>query len=327
MIYGFRLVGASDQLSGPLILRAYREGYARPGQARFEAAVQNAIAGLGYPAARVFITCPQADVLGTPFIVMERLPGTIMLQGTGELDEQGQIHFRRYQFLLQAPKLTLSIPRLCAQAQVRLHSLDPEAVVRAFAAEGLPTDALTFAYRLDDLKQRVGDDKLASLARAVTWLVEHQPTPPAQLAICHGDTQPNNLLLTGGEITGVIDWSQALVTDPAFDVGYTKVAFETAPLHLPKLVQWTARPIGRWLARRFVRTYSRSRHVNAQAVEYYGTFRCVLALAYIGSRRLAGRSEPDVWDSPAGIRNLIARVRSTTGIEVRLPEDTRAPIG
>jgi len=42
-----------------------------------------------------------------------------------------------------------------------------------------------------------------------------------------------NVLMEQGRVTGVIDWSLALVADPAFDVGSTNVVLAYAPSELP----------------------------------------------------------------------------------------------
>jgi aminoglycoside phosphotransferase (APT) family kinase protein len=322
-IYDLRLRGGPEDLNKPLILRAYREGYARPDQARFESAVQNALAGLGYPSARVFVTAPEPDVLGTPFIIMERLPGTLLLEGIGELDDSGKMRFEQSRNVLRGIGLLREIPRICAEAQARLHALDPQPLLDAIEREGLPRASVTVEGRLEAIEGYIDGAGLDGLREAFAWLVAKKPEPE-RLAVCHGDTQPNNILMTGKTITGVVDWSQVIVGDPALDVGYTKMALETVPLELPPFLRWLARPIARVVSHNYMRSYLKERSVRPEAVAYFGILRALFALAGIGARRVSGSSEPDVWDNPAGVRNLIARVRSVTGIDVRLPQDRRA---
>jgi hypothetical protein len=52
--------------------------------------------------------------------------------------------------------------------------------------------------------------------------------------------------------------------------------------------------------------------------------RALFALAGLAARRADGTTEPDVWDNPAGVTNLIAWIRSATGITPVIPDDTRA---
>ena len=322
LIFAFALDRAPEAFSGPLILRAFRAGYVRPDQARWEATVQNAVAAQGYPAPRALLTCPSRAVLGTPFLIMEHLPGTMLLQGTGELDAAGQMRFQRHQTILRARLLLRDLPRICAEAQIRLHTLDPEPLLEAFQREGLPLTSVTFDGRLEALRNRIDGDELGGLREAFSWVIDRQPQNE-RLAICHGDIQPNNILLTGRAITGVVDWSQAVVAGPAYDVGFTKMAFDTVPLRVPGFLGWAARPAVRRMGSRYMASYRRHLPIDLDAVRYYGVFRGIFVLAFIGGRRLAGTREPDVWDSPDGIAALISYVRSATGTAISLPPETR----
>jgi len=73
-IVRFALRGAPDPFSGPLVLRLF-QATADAQQAPREAAVQNALAELGYLAPRVFIAETSIEPLGGPFLIMERMPG------------------------------------------------------------------------------------------------------------------------------------------------------------------------------------------------------------------------------------------------------------
>jgi aminoglycoside phosphotransferase (APT) family kinase protein len=322
-IYGFRLRGAPEHMSGPLILRVYRAGYARPDQARFESAVQNAIASLGYPAARVPLACHGNDVLGTPFIIMERLPGSTLLEGVGGPDASGTMRFSGAGRLLRSFRLLWEIPRQIAAAQVRLHAFDPQPLLDAIQREELSREALTVEGRLNALDAYIDANRLDGLRDAFEWLRKNVPAP-ARLAICHCDMQPINILVADGAITGVVDWSQVIVADPAIDVGYTKVAMDTVPLVMPPGLSWLGRPIARIVSRGYVSQYTKQRPVQRSSLEYYGVLRALFALAGLAARRAGGTTEPDVWDNPAGVGNLIGWIRSVTGITPVIRDDARA---
>jgi hypothetical protein len=68
-IFTFRLTGASEPFSIPLILRVLSNQYA-PERALSERATQNAVAGLGYPAPRVLLASSDPTILGGAFLVM-----------------------------------------------------------------------------------------------------------------------------------------------------------------------------------------------------------------------------------------------------------------
>lgn len=73
-IFGFRLESAPPSFSGPLILRLLGTHH-DPVRVLREQATQNALVDLGYPAPRALLATTDAEPLGGPFIVMERLPG------------------------------------------------------------------------------------------------------------------------------------------------------------------------------------------------------------------------------------------------------------
>jgi hypothetical protein len=77
-IFAFRLSGAPGHFSIPLILRVLGRQHLSA-RALSERAIQNAVAGLGYPAPRVLLASPDPTILGGAFLVMERLPGRPLL--------------------------------------------------------------------------------------------------------------------------------------------------------------------------------------------------------------------------------------------------------
>jgi aminoglycoside phosphotransferase (APT) family kinase protein len=68
-IFAFRLRGAAPALAGPLILRLLGPQH-DPARVLRERVTQNTLAGLGYPAPRVLLACPDAAPLGGAFLIM-----------------------------------------------------------------------------------------------------------------------------------------------------------------------------------------------------------------------------------------------------------------
>jgi aminoglycoside phosphotransferase (APT) family kinase protein len=101
------------------------------------------------------------------------------------------------------------------EAQLRLHALDPAPLARALG------DAFTFEGYLASLERRRARAGLAGLAQPMQWLHEHRPPPDAPAVICHGDLHPQNILVEGGRVSGVLDWPNAVIADAAFDVAST----------------------------------------------------------------------------------------------------------
>ena len=85
-----------------------------------------------------------------------------------------------------------------------------------------------------DMAVRVGRtrEQLAALARVGMWsappTVEHvlddaerlpaRAAPGSQQALCHGDLHLRHALVDGGALSGVIDWGDVCVADPAVDL-------------------------------------------------------------------------------------------------------------
>lgn len=52
------------------------------------------------------------------------------------------------------------------------------------------------------------------------WLRRHEPPPPAELTLVHGDFRIGNVLVDAHGLTAVLDWEFAHVGDPAEDAGF-----------------------------------------------------------------------------------------------------------
>ena len=98
--YSFELVVGQGDLSGPLILRLFPET-SDAARGRKEAAFQNALHSLDYPAPRVVFNS-DAGIGGLPFNLMKRVPGSPTLAGMA-LDQNtvqqasvklGEVHAR-----------------------------------------------------------------------------------------------------------------------------------------------------------------------------------------------------------------------------------------
>ena len=179
-----------------------------------ERATQNALAELGYPAPRVLLAVTDESALGGPFLVMERLPGSVLTKAR-----------------------LINMSRVLVDLQLRLHALPPEPLLRAFDREGVSREVATFDGTLARLEQRVAGASLSGLVPAMRWLREHRRRDEGRPVICHGDFHPLNVLVDRGKVSGVIDWSFALVGPPEYDVGATIALFRQGPLDMPPVIR------------------------------------------------------------------------------------------
>lgn len=212
-IFTFRLRDAPAAWSGPLVLRLLNAAQ-DPRRALLERAIQNALAGLGYPAPRVLAACADRVALGAGFLVMERAAGRPLLEGR-----------------------PWGVSAALADAHVRLHALDPEPLLRALddagRAAGGAFDRRTVARDglLAALDHRIRRGPLPGLATGMRWLLERRP-PEGASVICHGDFHPQNLLTVNGRVSAVLDWPNVLVADPECDVAATLVILRLTPIAL-----------------------------------------------------------------------------------------------
>jgi aminoglycoside phosphotransferase (APT) family kinase protein len=317
-VYGFRLTDNARELRGPLVVKVFG-GAPDPTRARIESVICNTIADLGFPAPRVLHACADADPLGAPFIIMERLPGDVMLEPLTSTGTRA----RQIPALIHAS--IIRMPNVVAAVMARLHGVDADVVRRRLVDEGVDTSNFSLDARLSALRDRIDGASLGNLAAAVRWLEDARPDEGERPAICHGDLWHGNILERDGEVTGVLDWSAALVHigDPAYDVGVTSIMLTASVPDVPRAL----RPLARWLqpriAGRLVHAYARLMPLDRAAVGYYQLLHCVEFLEWMSRRRtdltLRSRDEPDLIDIPEQPREFIARFARATGITLTMP--------
>jgi aminoglycoside phosphotransferase (APT) family kinase protein len=323
LIYSFRLKSAPEDWSGPLILRVFRQ-HTNPLRARWEGAVQTALVELGYPAPRVLLVGTTTEAVGGVFVIMERLPGKMMLEDV----------FKPARLFSALPRILSDVPRVVAKAQASLHALDPAPLLRALDDQGLPADDVGPAGlsqrmasvdgQLDQARHRIEGDALDGLKTGLQWLLDHRPPEPQERVICHGDFHPLNILMERESVSGVIDWANTTIADPAFDVGNTNVLLRLAPLELPLVLEGITNVVRPILARRYYDAYRQLRTVDPEAMKYYEALRCVVELVGVAQRRLADagiiepRSGPNPWGAPPATNRLMSHFRKITGVTLSL---------
>jgi aminoglycoside phosphotransferase (APT) family kinase protein len=325
-IYGFEVRGGPGGRRGPLILRLFRRGQ-QVDAVRAEATVQRTVSELGYPAPRVLLACTDPCVLGAPFLIMQHLPGETLLSGLAPT----RSHAMRVNpwRLLSAPGRLRAMPRVIARWQARLHALDPEPLRRAARERGLPPRLLGLDRELEKLGAELRGapaDTHACFASAVDWIQRQRPDESSRAVICHGDFHPVNVLVQEGAVSGVIDWTDALLAPPAFDVAQTRFLFRFAPLELPAALRGAASFVERLLSREFVRAYTRGAKVDLEALDYYEALRILRELMGVVRERLiragrmpgALRPSRNPWDSAHQVEAMTARFQAISRVRLAL---------
>jgi aminoglycoside phosphotransferase (APT) family kinase protein len=206
-----------------------------------ELVIQRGVVAQGYSAPAIHLFGGREFGLGGPFMLMDRAPGAPLLAG---LD--GTKALRALSTALR------DLPTTLAHAMARLHRLDPTPITvelehaatnAAIDVDGLLTILTRAAACSNDELIRCGGK----------WLLEHRP-PASPTVVCHGDLHPFNVLIDGDDWC-VLDWTGALVADPAYDVAFTNLLLSHPPLAVPPAFKPAIVAGGRYVGRRFRSVY------------------------------------------------------------------------
>jgi aminoglycoside phosphotransferase (APT) family kinase protein len=294
-IFAFALRGVPLDLptdeagyTGPLILRIMQPGY-DSSRALREKAIHDTVTGLGYVAPRVLFATSDTTALGAAFLIMERIAGKPLLEAQ-----------------------PFNMARVLAEAQVRLHALPAPASLTGEADDGLTVQG--YLCRLNEAVMA----SLPGLRAGMEWLYANVPPSAGETVICHGDFHPMNILSDGKQITGVVDWPNAILGPPQLDVGSTLVIArfsQPANVSILERVLLVLRPV---LARRYLGIYRKLSRRKLEGLETYEALACMRNLVDEGRRAVAG-DVPGAWDRTALVRHF----RQLSGVDVSIPERQR----
>lgn len=314
-IHGFELqpdVGAElDRFTGPLVLRVMPEG----GAAAKETIVQTALGEAGFTTPRVLLSGDDAG-LGGAFIVMTRAAGRSPMAGLSVGPSP-----------MKLIRSLRSIPVLLGEAAAQLHAIDPVPVDAALRSAGIELSPLGDSSYRRDIGAAVHTAS-RGFADLVRWLDDHRPTVPRRV-VCHGDLHPLNLLVdsAGDDETvtvTVLDWTNANVCPPEFDVGFTTAFLRCAPISVPDPARPILRAVTNHLAKRFQRVYRHqpgSPQLDPARLQWYEALQYARCLAEVALGR-AGSSDGVGADHPfeASARDMTRALARITGVTVELQE-------
>lgn len=182
--------------------------------------VITALAGTDVPVPRTHGLCEDLDVIGAPFYVMERVPGTAYARAT--------------QLQALGADRTRAVTERMVDVLAELHAVDPASV--GLADFGRPEGYLERQVRR--WKKQLDSSRSRELPGMDELIARLESTIPAggDGTIVHGDYRLDNLLVQpvgdGDEVTAVLDWEMSTLGDPLTDVAvllaYQQLA-EVAP--------------------------------------------------------------------------------------------------
>ncbi|BBY91035.1 aminoglycoside phosphotransferase [Mycobacterium gallinarum] len=157
-------------------------------------------------------------VLGRPFFVMERMPGTVYeleAPSEPEVDPAG-------------------VTRMClsmAEQLAAIHTVNVADARLDSLADGLSHLDREIGHWSEEM-QRVKRGTLPALERLLHELKASQPAPSTAVTLVHGDAKPGNFAFVGGEVSAVFDWELTTIGDPMTDIGYLELLW-CMPVGIP----------------------------------------------------------------------------------------------
>ena len=155
----------------------------------------------------VLAVCEDPATIGSPFYVMERIAGEVMVSSIPAA--------------LDSPAQRRLIGEQLVEALAEIHAVD----WRAAGLEGFgkPTGYLERQLRrFSGLWEVNKTREIPAVERVGGWLAEHLPRSGAA-TIVHGDYRLGNTVFapeTPARLAAVLDWEMATIGDPLADVGY-----------------------------------------------------------------------------------------------------------
>ncbi|GEM_PF-244578 len=146
------------------------------------------------------------DVLGRPFLVMERVGGDV--------------------FEMEAPSGVpdATVVRMCqslVEQIAAIHAVDLSATGLQTLDTGGHLDREIDHWAAE--MQRVKRGSLPALERLLTELRATKPLPHPTVTLVHGDAKPGNFAFVDGEVSAVFDWEMTTIGDPLTDLGWLEL--------------------------------------------------------------------------------------------------------
>jgi aminoglycoside phosphotransferase (APT) family kinase protein len=164
----------------------------------------SALHPLGFPVARPYALCADAEVIGAIFYVMELIDGRAYTDG-------GLPGFE--------PARRRSMYEQLVDTLAHLHNIDPEAA--GLGDFGKPGNY--FERQVARWTRQYRDsqtDDLPDMERLIDYLPKSLPEQ-SRVSIVHGDYRIDNVLYRGdGTLAAVLDWELATLGDPVADFSY-----------------------------------------------------------------------------------------------------------
>jgi|SRR5579872_971021 aminoglycoside phosphotransferase (APT) family kinase protein len=302
----------------PMVLRFYQGTFADAKGARENLTITK-LSGVGFTVPRPYGYERDHGVLGAPFLIMERVAGgplfsTRSFTGAFKTFSLGFFGFVR--------------------AQVRLHHMELrnsglDAIPRAYTPDSVERAAPLLDRLLSVIEQRVEEGPLPGLREAHARLASQAAQfRVAPLSLVHMDYHPQNVVVNGVRVTGVIDWVNTDIGDRHLDAAMTAAILSSSAMEHPR---WMRDNIaGNSLRALFTSLYIPLYHAMApldfERFRYCQAVASLLRLSMLGMMRARGaevvgfRPEAIGEVTPAVVRLLSRYAARHSGAAVGLDQ-------
>ncbi|WP_196073206.1 phosphotransferase family protein [Nakamurella alba] len=179
-------------------------GPLEPYEPEAEARLVSWLGDAGLPVPAVELIEPTGEVIGRPFFASRQVFGEVILDGAHGIGQQ-----RRAAMAQEYLQVLAGVHAVTDDGAGRLGWAPlktPTAVLDRWEKSLAATALVLPAYH-----EYIG-----------RWLVDHRPPEPAHRAVVHGDYRLANVMWEGEDrISAVLDWEEAGLGDPYFDLGWT----------------------------------------------------------------------------------------------------------
>ncbi|MBD3172702.1 phosphotransferase [Candidatus Bathyarchaeota archaeon] len=201
-LFTFRSNGRGEQRN--LVLRVFSGDQADEKVVK-EYNLMRKLGEVGYPVPSVYHLDASAEVIGKPFIIMERVIGETLEASyhKGSKEEMEEEITRLIRLL------------------VDLHKLD----ISQFSK--LPNLSIITIENLVGKFDVISKAHAPWLSPVIDWLRKNKPMTSDNYALCHNDYHGLNVILDKDDNPYVIDWGAAGICDPRFDLAWTILLYTT----------------------------------------------------------------------------------------------------
>ena len=191
---------------------------------------------------------PDEDQLGTPFLVMERMPGRVFLVWEPHVSfSRDPAHLR--EIWLQA-----------AQLLARVHMIDWQQALPDWEP---PRPLAEEIERWTKILRHAEDPDWFAAGTGLGTLLASRMPDEAPVGLVHGDFQPGNILYDNGRAGGLIDWELAAIGAQGLDLGWMLMMIDAEAWH----PAW--RPVAPISANDLIACYRAARGPALRNIEWY----------------------------------------------------------